>query len=83
MLISNILVTRSAIIKAFELAKNLKHDIYDCYYLSGAIASNCNSIITTDTDFEKQCKKLTEIADISIIYENPVPKNILEDFHKL
>ncbi len=71
-----------AIGQAFEIAKNLNHDIYDCYYLAGALLSNCQSILTTDTDFEKLCKKIQLTREIRLKYENPVPKNILTEFSK-
>lgn len=70
----------NAIVQAFELSKNLKHDIYDCYYLAGAISFECQSVMTTDTGFEKLCKKLYSTKKISIEYQNPVPKHILAEF---
>lgn len=70
----------NAISQAFELTKRLNHDLYDCYYLAGAISSNCQSILTTDTDFDKLCQKLRALGEISIEYENPVPKKILTEF---
>jgi predicted nucleic acid-binding protein len=55
-----------AIGQAFELEKNLNHDLYDCYYLTGALSSNCHSILTTDTDFEKLCKKIQLTREIRL-----------------
>ena len=71
-----------AILKAYELTKSLNHDIYDCYYVAGAISVNCHSILTTDTDFEKLCKKLHSSERIGLDYENPVPVSVLTEFAK-
>jgi len=65
---------RESIIEAFKYSNELKHDIYDCYYLALAKQENATSILTTDTDFDKLCKK------IGINYENPIPPDILKTF---
>jgi len=65
---------RETIIKAFKYSNELNHDIYDCYYLALAKQENATSILTTDTDFDKLCKK------IGLNYENPVPLDILKKF---
>ena len=67
-------LSHNSIEKSFELSKELKHDIYDCYYLSIALQENAKRILTTDTGFEKICDK------IEVDYENPVPLEILEKF---
>ncbi len=65
---------RETIIEAFKYSNELKHDIYDCYYLALAKQEKATSILTTDTDFEKLCKK------IDLNYENPIPLDILKKF---
>ncbi|HDZ18509.1 MAG TPA: PIN domain-containing protein [archaeon] len=65
---------RETIIEAFKYSNELNHDIYDCYYLALAKQENVSSILTTDTDFDKLCKK------IGLNYENPVPLDILKNF---
>ena len=65
---------RETIIEAFKYSNDLNHDIYDCYYLALAKQENATSILTTDTDFDKLCKK------IGLNYENPVPLDILKKF---
>ena len=65
---------REGIIGAFKYSNEFNHDIYDCYYLALAKQENATSILTTDTDFDKLCKK------IGIIYENPIPPDILKTF---
>ena len=65
---------RESIIEAFKYSNELNHDIYDCYYLALAIQEKATSILTTDTDFDKLCKK------IGLNYENPVPIDILKNF---
>jgi predicted nucleic acid-binding protein len=67
-------LTPKSIIQAFKLAKELKHDVYDCLYITLALQEKAKAIITTDTDFEKICKH-TELN-----YINPVPKEILKRF---
>ena len=65
---------RETIIEAFKYSNELNHDIYDCYYLALAKQEKATSILTTDTDFDKLCKK------IGLNYENPVPLDILKKF---
>jgi len=65
---------RETIIEAFKYSNELNHDIYDCYYLALAKQENATSILTTDTDFDKLCKK------IGLNYENPIPLDILKKF---
>ena len=65
---------RETIIEAFKYSNEFNHDIYDCYYLALAKQENATSILTTDTDFDKLCKK------IGLNYENPVPLDILKKF---
>jgi len=67
-------LTRKAIISAFEYSILLKHDIYDCYYLALAKQEEAMAIITTDTDFRDLCE------NIGLIYENPVPIDVLQKF---
>jgi len=64
----------SMIVKSFEFARKLNHDVYDCLYLAVAMQYNASAIITTDTDFEKLCKQ------IGLKYENPVPIDVLKQF---
>jgi len=65
---------RETIIEAFKYSNELNHDIYDCYYLALAKQEDATSILTTDTDFDKLCKK------IGLNYENPIPLDILKKF---
>jgi len=67
-------LSRESIIGAFHLSNELGHDVYDCYYLSGALQEGATVIITTDTDFDKLC------SAIGIRYENSVPTDILKRF---
>jgi len=65
---------KDTILRAFKLAKELNHDVYDCIYLALAEQEKASTIITTDTDFEKLCET------IGLKYENPVPMNVLKSF---
>ncbi len=67
-------MTRKSIDHAFQLSKELRHDVYDCCYLALAIQEEAAGIVTTDSDFESLCKKK------HLAYENPVPKKVLEEF---
>jgi len=61
-------------VRSFELARDLKHDVYDCVYLAIALQEGASSIVTTDTDFERLCPA------VGIKYENPVPIEVLKRF---
>ena len=65
---------KDTIVLSFELAHNLKHDVYDCVYLAVALQEGAGSILTTDTDFERLAPA------IGIRYENPVPIDVLKKF---
>lgn len=65
---------KETIIRSFELAEELKHDVYDCVYIAAALQENASAIITTDTNFEKLCKHMR------LKYINPVPTEVLKHF---
>ena len=59
---------------AFDLARELHHDVFDTVYLSAAIHNKANAIMTTDTGFQGLCQRK------SLRYVNPVPRSVLEKF---
>jgi len=65
---------KQTITESFKLAKELKHDVFDCVYLAFALQESANAVITTDTDFERLCKR------IKLKYINPVPTEVLRRF---
>ena len=67
-------LSRETILEGFRLAKDLKHDVFDCMYLSLALQEKATAIVTTDTDFEKLCNHE------GLKYINPVPREVLEHF---
>jgi predicted nucleic acid-binding protein len=67
---------KKTVARSFELAEELRHDVYDCVYLAAALQENASAIITTDTDFEKLCKRT------GLEYINPVPTKVLRQFKK-
>jgi len=69
-------MTRETIDRAFRLAQELRHDVYDCCYLALAIQEGASSVITTDSDFQSLCKRQ------GLGYENPVPKHVMKDFKR-
>jgi len=67
-------LSRRTITESFKLAEKLKHDVFNCLYLALALQENATAIITTDTDFEKLCKR------VNLNYINPVPTDVLKRF---
>jgi len=67
-------LSRETILEGFRLAKDLKHDVFDCMYLALALQEKAAGVVTTDTDFEKLCSQ----ADLK--YINPVPREVLKRF---
>lgn len=65
---------QSSVLQSFRLAKELRHDVFDCAYLALAQQEGANSIITTDTDFQRLCTRL------KLEYRNPVPDRVLKHF---
>jgi predicted nucleic acid-binding protein len=63
-------------LKGFQLAGELRHDVFDCMYLALALQEKAAGIVTTDTDFEKLCK------NVGLRYYNPVPKEVLKRFRE-
>jgi predicted nucleic acid-binding protein len=65
---------RETILESFRLADELGHDVFDCVYLAFALQEKATGILTTDTDFERLCKR------VGLAYNNPVPKEVLKRF---
>jgi len=62
---------------AYEISAEKNHDVYDCFYLALARQSNADELVTTDRDFERLCE------DEDFEYVNPVPEEVLDDFHSV
>jgi len=60
--------------RAFELAEELDHDVYHCFYLALALQEDASTIISTDRDFKWLC------MEVGLKYENPVPDDLIEQF---
>ena len=67
-------LTKQTTIASFKLAEELKHDVFDCIYIAFALQEGAAAIVTTDTDFERLCKRS------QLEYINPVPPSILKRF---
>lgn len=65
---------KEAIVESFRLAEELNHDVFDCVYLAFALQEGAKGIVTTDTDFERLCKR------VGLEYVNPVPIEVLRRF---
>lgn len=68
-------VDDATILDAYELSAEKNHDVYDCFYLALARETNVDALVTTDRDFERLCE------DEVFEYANPVPEEVLEEFH--
>ena len=66
--------SRGTLLKAFDLARILKHDVYDTFYLALAMEHGAHAVLTTDADFRGLCPK------VKLAYENPVPEEVLARF---
>ena len=62
---------------AYEISAAKNHDVYDCFYLAVAREADVDVICTTDTDFETLC------SGEPFEYRNPVPTEVLEQFHEV
>jgi predicted nucleic acid-binding protein len=67
-------LTREAILESFRLARELRHDVFDCMYLALALQEKAQGVVTTDTNFEGLCKH------VGLEYVNPVPREVLRRF---
>jgi predicted nucleic acid-binding protein len=65
---------RAALARAFALADELSHDVYDTFYLALAQQHGADGIMTTDAGLRAPCEKL------GLTYDNPVPRTILRRF---
>ena len=66
--------SRATMQRSFEMARLLRHDVYDTFYLALARDHGATSLLTTDRDFRTLCKK------VDLDYENPVPEEVLRRF---
>lgn len=70
-------VTPDTILDAYGISAEKNHDVYDCFYLAVAREAEADELVTTDRDFERLC------ADESFDYVNPVPDDVLSEFHEV
>lgn len=68
-------VDAGTILDAYDVGAAKNHDVYDCFYIALARHADADMLVTTDRDFEVLC------ADESVEYVNPVPDDVLEQFH--
>lgn len=61
--------------EAYEISAEKNHDVYDCFYLALARKADADTLLTTDRDFERLCD------GENFEYVNPVPEDVLEEFH--
>jgi len=60
---------------AYEISAEKNHDVYDCFYLALARKADADALLTTDRDFGRLC------SGEDYKYVNPVPEEVLEEFH--
>lgn len=70
-------VDDETILEAYEISAEKNHDVYDCFYVSLARRADIDALVTTDRDFERLC------TDEPFEYINPVPDDVLEQFHDI
>lgn len=70
-------VTPDTILHAYETSSEKNHDVYDCFYIALAREADADILLTTDRDFEELC------TDESFEYTNPVPEEVLSEFHSV
>ena len=68
-------VDGDVVLEAYETSAEKNHDVYDCFYVALARRADVDALVTTDRDFERLCE------DESFDYVNPVPDDVLEQFH--
>ncbi|GGL34295.1 hypothetical protein GCM10009037_17380 [Halarchaeum grantii] len=68
-------VDDAVIRNAYEISAAKNHDVYDCFYVALARDADADVLLTTDRDFDALC------TDESVGYTNPVPEDVLEEFH--
>jgi hypothetical protein len=70
-------VTPDTILHAYEISSEKNHDVYDCFYIALAREADADRLLTTDRDFEELCD------DEPFEYSNPVPEEVLSEFHSV
>lgn len=65
---------RATLGRAFEIADDLGHDVYDTFYLALAQQHGAAGLLTTDAGLRKPCEQL------GLDYDNPVPAAVLRRF---
>lgn len=68
-------VTPQTVLTAYDISAAQNHDVYDCFYVALARDAEADVLVTTDRDFEQLC------TDEPFEYTNPVPEEILTEFH--
>jgi predicted nucleic acid-binding protein len=68
---------RETLLDAYRLSTSKGHDVFDCFYLALARTHDADALLTTDRDFEGLC------AGESVAYRNPVPAEVLSEFHRM
>lgn len=70
-------VTPETILYAYEISSKKNHDVYDCFYIALAREADADALLSTDRDFKELCR------DEPFEYTNPVPEEILSEFHSV
>jgi len=66
--------TRATLRAAYDLARRLRHDVDDTFYLALGRDLGASAFVTTDTGFRALCRR------VGMEYENPVPAEVLARF---
>lgn len=66
--------SRASLARAFHLADELGHDVYDTFYLALAEEHGADGLLTTDAGLRRPCER------VGLTYDNPVPPAVLRRF---
>lgn len=62
------------VLRALRLAREIGHDVYDCFVVQLAQSGRATHLVTTDAGMRRVCEA------VGIRYENPVPRDVLSRF---
>lgn len=68
---------QETLLDAYDLSAAKGHDVFDCFHLALARTHDADALVTTDRDFEALC------AGETVAYLNPVPDDVLSEFHRM
>lgn len=65
---------RQTIESAFDIAVEVGHDVFDCFFIALARQHGLDGVMSTDRDFNELCQRE------SLDWVNPVPPEVIDQF---